>query len=89
MTRYFFHLEDGVSLPDREGTELPDLDAARVQAVKHFGELLRLEPERFWQGEEWTMTVTDADGLTQFSLFFGAVLAPAIKTPRAVPVMGR
>ena len=33
MARYFFHLRNDLDVPDREGQELPDLDAARAQAV--------------------------------------------------------
>ena len=34
MARYFFNLVDGVRIDDEEGQELPDLDAARAEAVK-------------------------------------------------------
>jgi hypothetical protein len=29
MTRYFFHIQDGVRYEDETGTELPDLTAVR------------------------------------------------------------
>lgn len=32
MPRYFFHLLDDLDVPDEEGTELPDLEAARAHA---------------------------------------------------------
>lgn len=34
MPRFFFHLRDDLDVIDEEGTELPDLAAARRQAVK-------------------------------------------------------
>ena len=41
MPRYYFHSEDGRRFPDEEGTELPSDDAARLEAVRVLGELLR------------------------------------------------
>jgi hypothetical protein len=41
MTRYFFHIQDGVRYEDETGTELPDLTAVRKRALKvcgHAGE---------------------------------------------------
>ena len=32
MPRYYFHLLNDVDVPDQEGKELPDLEAARAQA---------------------------------------------------------
>ncbi len=32
MPRYFLHLRDDLDVPDEEGFELPDLDAARTKA---------------------------------------------------------
>lgn len=40
MPRYFFNVHDGRSAPDREGTELPDTEIARAQAVRLSGEIL-------------------------------------------------
>jgi len=85
MRRFYFHLEDGTSLPDRDGTELPDLATARLEAVRLFGEMLSFHPEQFWDGDEWTMNVTDENGLTLFTLFFGAV--DAASTLRAQPIL--
>jgi hypothetical protein len=34
MTRYFFHIQDGVRYEDETGTELPDLTAVRKRALK-------------------------------------------------------
>jgi hypothetical protein len=79
MPLYFFQLEDGASPRDRDGTQLPDMDAARRHAARQFGALLAAEPERFWRSEEWTMVVSDAAGLTLFSLSFSAMLAPAAR----------
>jgi len=39
MPRYFFHLYDDIVLHDEEGIELPDLAAARDEAVRAAREL--------------------------------------------------
>jgi hypothetical protein len=35
VPRYFFHLRNDLDVPDLEGQELPDLDAAHAQAVAY------------------------------------------------------
>lgn len=42
MARYFFHVKDmdGIISRDQEGQELPDLDAARAEAVSSNREML-------------------------------------------------
>lgn len=77
MPRYHFNVHDGVSLPDEDGYELPDLAAAQRCAVKLSGDLLREHGELFWTGEEWRMDVTDERGLILFTLMFVATHAPS------------
>jgi hypothetical protein len=72
MPRYFFHVHDSVSIFDDEGTDLPDLDAARVEAVRLSGEMLRDHAKQFWNGEEWKLEITDEAGLLLFTLVFVA-----------------
>jgi hypothetical protein len=76
MPRYHFNVHDGTSIPDPEGSELPDLASARVQAVRLAADLLR-EHRSFWNEGEWKMDVTDGEGLILFSLLFLATDAPA------------
>ena len=81
MARYFFNVEDGASIPDKIGTELPNLRSARMEAVRLSGKLLHEEPDLFWDsGDDWKMIVTDDAGLILFSLHFAASGAP--DTPR-------
>ena len=40
MPRYFFHVDNGEFIPDETGTELPDLYAARREAVRSAGEMI-------------------------------------------------
>jgi hypothetical protein len=50
MTRYFFDLSDGSQEPDTTGTELAGEAAARREAVRFVGEILKFEPERLGDG---------------------------------------
>jgi hypothetical protein len=45
--RYFFQLSDGHLLTDDEGTELADLNAAKVEAARIAGEWLRDNSDEF------------------------------------------
>jgi hypothetical protein len=72
MPRYFFHVHDGSSTRDGEGTELPDIYAAQEQAILLSGELLREVGGKFWDGETWSLEVTDEAGRTLFILRFSA-----------------
>jgi hypothetical protein len=76
VPRYYFDIKDGEDLPDDEGAELADLGAARLEAVRYSAEVLREMPERFWNCEEWTMTVREGK-VPQFSLkFLAETLVP-------------
>lgn len=77
MPRYHFHVTDGRDYPDLQGTVFPDLDAARVEAVRFSGDLLKDHADDFWGGQEWSMRVTDDNDLTQFTLLFVGTNAPA------------
>jgi hypothetical protein len=59
MPRYFFHVRDGVSTPDETGTELSDLDQARIEAIQLTGQIFRDEARRIARGEDWFLEVTD------------------------------
>ena len=47
VPRFYFHLHDDIDVPDDEGVELPDLEAARAHAVQcarvMFGEMAKDE----------------------------------------------
>jgi hypothetical protein len=64
MPRYFFHVQDGSSSPDTDGTELPDIYTAQAQAIRTSGEILRDMGAKFWDGAEWKMEVADERGDT-------------------------
>ncbi len=69
MPRYFFDVHDGTSLPDPEGTELPDRHAMRSEAIRMAGQILDDLDGRF-QGGEWTMKVRDDSGRVVMTLRF-------------------
>jgi hypothetical protein len=77
VPRYFFHIKDGVSSLDEEGTVLKDLATAKCQAVQFAGRMICDTASTFWDKEEWKLTVTDERGLTLFSLVFLSTDAPA------------
>ncbi len=77
VTKNEFHVRDGRDLPDHVGTELPNLDAVREEAITATGEMLR-DIAGFWTGEEWRMTVIDEAGHHVLVLRFSAELRSPI-----------
>ena len=66
-------MDDGHLSPDIEGTEYPDLDAARVEAVRLMGEMLRDAGKRFWRGgSPWRLHVTDEEDKLVLTLHLAA-----------------
>jgi hypothetical protein len=76
MPRYFFHVIDGYTARDGEGTELPDIYAAQEQAIHMSGEILRDMGGKFWNGTEWKLEVTNEQGQILFALRFSAEEQP-------------
>jgi hypothetical protein len=74
---YHFNIEDGRKYPDVQGSEFPDLESVRTEAVKRSGQLLRDNAQSFWGGDGWKLTVTDASAMVLFTLHFLAVSSPA------------
>ena len=72
MPRYFFHVYDGSSSPDTDGTELPDIYTAQAEAIRTSGEILRDMGAEFWNGTEWTLEVTDESDQILFVIRFSA-----------------
>ena len=77
MPRYYFNLKDGRLSLDQKGSEFPDIHAARKEAVRYSGEVLRDGAgASLWAGEPWQLWVTDepnGKGNTHFTLSFSAV----------------
>ncbi|RYG89568.1 MAG: hypothetical protein EON59_01465 [Alphaproteobacteria bacterium] len=70
MPKYYFDIKDGQDFPDDNGSEWADLAAARMEAVRYSAEVLKEMPDRFWNCELWTMTVSDAGRTPLFTLKF-------------------
>ena len=69
MPRFFFNID--AEWPDSVGTDLPDRKAARVEAIRAAGEMLKdLDGEL--AGEEWAMTVSDEQGRVVLEIRFSA-----------------
>lgn len=61
MPRYFFRLQNGETLTDEDGEELPDHDAACAAAVDVFAETLPDRRTQLVNGGDYEVMVTDAD----------------------------
>lgn len=79
MPRFFFHVHDGTTVLDEEGTVLPNLDTARKMAVTFAGELLRDIGRDVEDGEDWKVDLADERGLVLFTVMLSALDAPAAR----------
>jgi hypothetical protein len=68
MARFFFHVNNGVDLPDETGTVLNGIEEARQEVLLTGSELLRGDPDDLWRGSNWAMRVTDEAGTSLFTL---------------------
>ncbi len=79
MPRYFFHVRVGADGLDTIGTDLPDRETARLEAIRLSGDILKNDPYRVALGEDWYIEVTDDVGVILFQVTFMVVAAPALK----------
>jgi hypothetical protein len=71
MPRYYFHIAHGDGSKIRnEGIELPDADAAWVEATSACGEIIRDLNGTLKPGDAWRMIVKDEIGAELFHLEF-------------------
>jgi hypothetical protein len=69
MSMCYFHLHDDKNIVDTDGTDLPNVDAAREHAAGVARELTAHSIgflDQNWSG--WTMSVQDDGGVQLFSL---------------------
>ena len=97
MPLYYFHLKDGHTIFDGQGSDLPDIAAVRRTALVTTTEILggmQAGPE-FWSGEPWRLWVTDQPdgaGTTVLTLQFAAIEGAAdtplreSRLPQLVPL---
>jgi len=75
VPRYFFNVYDHTVILDDIGSDLPDLEAVRREAVRSSTELLRnSDVAHLWSGKEWRMVVVDEHGAEVLTLRFSASL---------------
>lgn len=75
----FFHVHDGTTVLDNEGTLLPDLSTARQMAARYAGELLRDIGRDLHDGEDWKVDLANEHGLILFTILLTAFHAPAVQ----------
>ena len=57
--------------------EFADSTAARVEAAKRIGDLLRKHAGEIWTDEDWQMDITDKDGLILYVISVNVMRSPA------------
>ncbi|KQN10708.1 conserved hypothetical protein [Sphingomonas aurantiaca] len=62
MPRYFFDIDNHKHAPDEDGTDLPDDENARVQAVIFAGDYLSDHPDIVRHGACFRVAVRDDQG---------------------------
>jgi hypothetical protein len=77
VARYFFNQINGVFKPDDDGLEFGTLEAARIEAVRYAGEVLRDHPTLVWQGEDFRVEVTDKKKMLVFTVIVVGIDPPA------------
>lgn len=79
MPRYHFNVHDGVRVPDTDGTELPDWQTARLEAVRRAGEVLKVDAKSVAFDDDWRIEVTDGTGLILFQMIFLMIESPVMR----------
>lgn len=76
MARYFFNVTNGKVITYPHCVDLPNIRAARREAVRLACTTLGENPDEFWHSGEWQVTVTDERGLNLLSVLLLATNAP-------------
>lgn len=79
MPRYFFHAADGAPVHDTNGFDLSNDDAARHEALRYAGELLRWEPGLFSERNQLRVSVTDEAATLLFTVVTVVVDVPRLQ----------
>ena len=72
MALYFFNVINDKVFVDTEGSELPDMQAVRVEAVRTGAEMIAYEDPAMLGTKPWTMNVANATGSIVYALCFQA-----------------
>ena len=79
MPRYFFHRADGGFDPDQEGTEIPDLATARIEAIRFAAASMLDDPQEVWKGHNFRVELSDEHGLLLCTVVVLGLDAPAAR----------
>ena len=82
MPLFHFNVLDGVTDIDKEGTDLPDVDAAWREARVLASEMIKSDREWEKLGDDWRIEVTDHAGIILFRIDIGAMRSPLMKVER-------
>jgi len=82
MPKYFFHTEGRDEYLDEEGLELESHQAARIEAARMLGEMLRDNAHAFWTARSLKLVVSDASGMILFALDLSGIEFPAVRRLR-------
>lgn len=67
MPNFTFSLADGYA-SGPQPMELDDIEAARLEASRLVADVIKLEPQTFWQEGGVHLTVSDGNNLTLFEI---------------------
>ena len=82
MSRFHFHFLNGKNLYDDTGAELPDIEAAKIEAIRVAGTVLcEGVSAAFWRGTAWKMVVKDNPELRSGRTFFTLTLSATEEEP--------
>ena len=79
MPIYHFDIADAHPQIPCKGVVLDSVRAARCHALQYAGQTLCDQSEAFWHEHDWTLTVSDEDHLSLFSIVVGTVIAPSMR----------
>jgi len=68
VARYFFHTADGSRDRDEDGVDLPDIQAARLEAIRYVGEMLSQHPDLLGTGQDFCVEVMNEHDQLMFKV---------------------
>lgn len=68
MPRYYFDRRDGGFDPDTEGTELPGLEAARIEAINYAAAAVKDRPDYVGEGNDFRVEMFDERKLLLYTV---------------------
>ena len=79
MACFHFNVYDSRGMMDVDGTELPNIQVARIEAQRLAGDIIRDAAACGDLGDEWRVEVTDHTGLLLFRMDFMVAESPAAR----------